>query len=70
MYGRQLHWEFVVVTSAFADMLGKWDDWGAGDWTSMVPFGAMEEQLKWGPLIFEETRKYTNDELVTMSIEY
>jgi CoA:oxalate CoA-transferase len=29
-----------------------------------------EEQLKWAPLIFEETRKYTNEELVRMSIEY
>lgn len=55
---------------AFADMLGKWDEWSVGDWASMVPFGAMKEQLKWGPLIFEETRKYINDELVTMSIEY
>ena len=60
----------LEMWQAFADMLGKWDEWGAGDWTSMVPFGAMEEQLKWGPLIFKETRKYTNDELVTMSIEY
>jgi len=55
---------------AFADMLGKWDEWGAGDWTTMAPFGEMGEQLKWGPLVFEETRKYTNEELVTMSIEY
>jgi len=60
----------LEMWQAFADMLGKWDEWGAGDWTTMAPFGEMGEQLKWGPLVFEETRKYTNEELVTMSIEY
>ena len=29
-----------------------------------------ESQLKWAPLVFAETRKYTNDELVAMSIKY
>jgi crotonobetainyl-CoA:carnitine CoA-transferase CaiB-like acyl-CoA transferase len=26
--------------------------------------------LKWAPLIFEETRKYTSEELARMSVEY
>jgi crotonobetainyl-CoA:carnitine CoA-transferase CaiB-like acyl-CoA transferase len=60
----------LEMWQAFADMMGKWDEWGAGEWTTMAPFGVMEEQLKWGPLIFAETRKYTNDELVAMSLEY
>jgi len=29
-----------------------------------------DEQLKWAPRVFAETRKYTNDELVAMSVEY
>jgi crotonobetainyl-CoA:carnitine CoA-transferase CaiB-like acyl-CoA transferase len=60
----------VEMWQAFADMLGKWDEWGAARWTSIAPFTQKEEQLKWAPLVFEETRKYTNEELVRMSIEY
>jgi crotonobetainyl-CoA:carnitine CoA-transferase CaiB-like acyl-CoA transferase len=26
--------------------------------------------VSWAPLVFAETRKYTNDELVSMSVEY
>jgi crotonobetainyl-CoA:carnitine CoA-transferase CaiB-like acyl-CoA transferase len=55
---------------AFADMMGKWDEWSAGSWTSVAPFTKEEEQLKWSELIFEETRKYTSDELLNMSLEY
>jgi len=55
---------------AFADMIGKWDEWGAASWTSIAPFTREEEQLKWSALIFEETRKYTGEELLNMSIEY
>jgi CoA:oxalate CoA-transferase len=55
---------------AFADMMGKWDEWGAGKWTMMASFGPREEQLKWAPLVFAETRKFTSEELVRMSIEY
>ena len=31
---------------------------------------AKDAQLKWAPLVFAETRKYTNDELIAMSIKY
>jgi crotonobetainyl-CoA:carnitine CoA-transferase CaiB-like acyl-CoA transferase len=60
----------LEMWQAFADMLGKWDEWGAASWTSIAPFTQKEEQLKWAPLMFEETQKYTNEELVRMSIEY
>jgi len=60
----------LEMWQAFADMLGKWDEWGASKWTSISPFTQKEEQLKWAPLMFEETQKYTNEELVRMSIEY
>jgi len=60
----------LEMWQAFADMLGKWDEWGAASWISISPFTQKEEQLKWAPLMFEETQKYTNEELVSMSIEY
>jgi len=60
----------LEMWQAFADMVGKWDEWGAAGWKSLIPFTAKEQQLKWSKLVFAETHKYTNDELVNMSIEY
>jgi crotonobetainyl-CoA:carnitine CoA-transferase CaiB-like acyl-CoA transferase len=60
----------LEMWQAFADMVGKWDEWGAGDWTDLTIFTQKEQQLKWAPLVFAETEKYTNEELVNMSIEY
>jgi crotonobetainyl-CoA:carnitine CoA-transferase CaiB-like acyl-CoA transferase len=51
-------------------MIGKWDEWGAASWKNLIPFTAIEQQLKWSKLVFAETQKYTNDELINMSIEY
>lgn len=55
---------------AFVDMLGKWDEWGAAEWKEMAPFMSEDQQIKWADLCFAETRKYTNKELVEMSVEY
>ena len=60
----------LEMWQAFADMLGKWDEWGAANWNELAVFTEEEEQLKWSSLVFAETRKYTNEELVSMSIEY
>ena len=60
----------LEMWQAFADMVGKWDDWGAEHWTTLRTFMKEEEQLKWAPLVFAETSKYTNEELVGMSVEY
>jgi crotonobetainyl-CoA:carnitine CoA-transferase CaiB-like acyl-CoA transferase len=60
----------LEMWQAFADMVGKWDEWGAASWTTPTAFIQKEEQLKWAPLIFAETSKYTKDELVNMSVEY
>jgi len=60
----------LEMWQAFADMLGKWDEWDAAGWTTLQVFMRKEEQLKWAPLIFAETRKYTSEELVRMSVEY
>ena len=55
---------------AFADMLGKSDEWDAGNWKNMIPFTAIDQQLKWSELVFAETRKYTNEQLVNMAVDY
>jgi crotonobetainyl-CoA:carnitine CoA-transferase CaiB-like acyl-CoA transferase len=60
----------LEMWQAFADMLGKWDEWDAASWKTLQVFMRQDEQLKWAPLVFAETRKYTNQELVNMSIEY
>jgi crotonobetainyl-CoA:carnitine CoA-transferase CaiB-like acyl-CoA transferase len=60
----------LEMWQAFADMLGKWDEWGAASWTDLAPFSEKEEQLKWAALVFAETRKHTNEELVRMSVDY
>jgi crotonobetainyl-CoA:carnitine CoA-transferase CaiB-like acyl-CoA transferase len=60
----------LEMWQAFADMMGKWDEWGAASWKDLIPFTAIEEQLKWSKLVFAETQKYTNLELINMAIEY
>lgn len=60
----------LEMWQAFADMLGKWDEWDAGNWKSMIPFTAVDQQLKWSELVFAETRKYTNEQLVNMALDY
>ena len=60
----------LEMWQAFADMVGKWDEWNAASWRDLASFTEKEEQLKWAPLVFAETCKYTNDELVKMSVEY
>jgi CoA:oxalate CoA-transferase len=60
----------LEMWQAFADIVGKWDEWGAADWKNLTVFTEEEQQLKWAPLVFAETRKYTSEELVRMSIEY
>lgn len=60
----------LEMWQAFADMVGKWDEWDAASWKDLASFSEKEEQLKWAELVFTETRKYTNEELVEMSLEY
>ncbi len=60
----------LEMWQAFADMIGKWDEWGAASWTNGSAFTEKEQQLHWAPLVFAETRKYSNEELVRMSVEY
>ncbi len=60
----------LEMWQAFVDILGKWDEWGAESWTTLAPFMTKENQLWWSAMVFEETRKYTNEELVNKSVAY
>ncbi|MEJ2739145.1 MAG: CoA transferase, partial [Dehalococcoidia bacterium] len=60
----------LEMWQAFADMMGKWDEWDAASWKNLTIFTEKEQQLKWAPLVFAETSKYTNEELVKMSVDY
>jgi crotonobetainyl-CoA:carnitine CoA-transferase CaiB-like acyl-CoA transferase len=60
----------LEMWQAFADMVGKWEEWGAANWQDLASFTEKDEQLKWAPRVFAETTKYTSDELVRMSVEY
>jgi crotonobetainyl-CoA:carnitine CoA-transferase CaiB-like acyl-CoA transferase len=60
----------LEMWQAFADMVGKWEEWGAASWKDLASFSAKDEQLKWAELVFAETRKFTNEELVDMAVEY
>jgi crotonobetainyl-CoA:carnitine CoA-transferase CaiB-like acyl-CoA transferase len=60
----------LEMWQAFADMVGKWDEWGAASWKELSAFTEEAMQLRWAPLVFAETSKYTNEELVRMSVEY
>jgi len=60
----------LQMWQAFADMVGKWDEWDAASWKDLAQFSERKEQLKWAKLVFAETIKYTNEELVEMSLEY
>ena len=60
----------LQMWQAFADMVGKWEEWDAASWKDLAQFSEKEEQLKWAELVFAETIKYTNEELVEMSLVY
>jgi crotonobetainyl-CoA:carnitine CoA-transferase CaiB-like acyl-CoA transferase len=60
----------LEMWQAFADMLGKYDEWGAAEWKVMADFTTKEQQLIWADKVYAETRKYTSRELVDMSVQY
>lgn len=60
----------LEMWQAFADMLGKYDEWGAATWKVMADFTTKEQQLIWADKVYAETRKYTSQELVDLSVQY
>jgi crotonobetainyl-CoA:carnitine CoA-transferase CaiB-like acyl-CoA transferase len=60
----------LEMWQAFADMVGKWEEWDAASWKDLSAFTEEAMQREWAPRVFAETSKYTNEELVGMSVEY
>ncbi|MBW2618943.1 MAG: CoA transferase [Deltaproteobacteria bacterium] len=60
----------LEMWQAFVDMMGKYDEWGAGEWTTLAPFMKKDQQLKYQALIDPLTSQYTSQELTDKSIEY
>jgi crotonobetainyl-CoA:carnitine CoA-transferase CaiB-like acyl-CoA transferase len=60
----------LEMWKAYTDIIGKYDEWGAEQWTSLAPFMKKDWQLKYQAMISPETEKYTSHELTEKSIEY
>ena len=60
----------LEMWKAFVDIIGKYDEWGAEQWTTLSPFMKKDWQLKYQAMINPETVKYTSQELTLKSIEY
>ncbi|MCB2192656.1 MAG: CoA transferase [Deltaproteobacteria bacterium] len=60
----------LEMWQAFCDMMGKWDEWGVGEWDSLSPFLNQEAQLKYFPEVAKFTKGHTSDELVRMAVNY
>jgi crotonobetainyl-CoA:carnitine CoA-transferase CaiB-like acyl-CoA transferase len=60
----------LEMWKALVDILGKWDDWGAEEWTTLAPFMKKDWQLKYQAMINPLTSQYTSEELTNKSIDY
>jgi len=60
----------LEMWKAFVDIIGKYDEWGAEQWTTLAPFMKKDWQLKYQAMINPETEQYTSQELTMKSIEY
>ena len=60
----------LEMWKAFVDIIGKYDEWGAAEWTSLAPFMKKDWQLKYQGMIDPLTAQYTSEELTQKSIQY
>ncbi len=60
----------LEMWKAFVDIIGKYDEWGAEQWTTLAPFMKKDWQLKYQAMINPETEKYSSEELTMKSVEY
>jgi crotonobetainyl-CoA:carnitine CoA-transferase CaiB-like acyl-CoA transferase len=60
----------LEMWKAFVDMIGKYDEWKAEEWTTLAPFMKKDWQLRYQAMINPETMKYTSQELTMKSVEY
>jgi crotonobetainyl-CoA:carnitine CoA-transferase CaiB-like acyl-CoA transferase len=60
----------LEMWKAFVDIIGKYDEWKAEEWTTLAPFMKKDWQLKYQAMIDPETAKYTSEELAQKAVEY
>ena len=60
----------LEMWKAFVDILGKWDEWNADEWTTLAPFMKKDWQLKYQAMINPLTEQYTSRELTQKSVDY
>ncbi|MFB3926738.1 MAG: CaiB/BaiF CoA transferase family protein [Syntrophales bacterium] len=60
----------LEMWKAFVDILGKYEEWGAEQWTTLAPFMKKDSQLKYQAMMNPLTAQYTSHELTMKSIEY
>jgi len=60
----------LEMWQALVDILGKWDEWGAEEWTTLAPFTKKDWQLKYQAMINPLTAQHTSEELTNKSIDY
>lgn len=60
----------LEMWKAFVDILGKWDEWKADEWTTLAPFMKRDSQVKYQAMMNPLTSQYTSHELTRKSIEY
>jgi crotonobetainyl-CoA:carnitine CoA-transferase CaiB-like acyl-CoA transferase len=60
----------LEMWKAFVDIIGKYDEWGAAEWTTLAPFMKKDWQLKYQAMIDPLTSQYTSEELTQKAIEY
>lgn len=60
----------LEMWQAFCDIMGKWELWKVGEWTSLSPFLNAEAQRQYFPEVARFTAGHTSDELVRMSVDY
>ena len=60
----------LEMWKAFVDMMGKYDEWKAEEWTTLAPFMKKDWQLKYQSMINPLTSQFTSEELTKKSVEY
>ncbi|MEM1539424.1 MAG: CoA transferase [Candidatus Bathyarchaeia archaeon] len=60
----------IDMWHAFADALGKWDEWGPSVYKEISQLIPWDVQQKMAQEVEKETRKYTFEELLRKSVEY
>lgn len=60
----------LEMWKAFVDILGKYDEWGAAEWTTLAPFMKKDWQLKYQAMINPLTSQFTSAELTRKAVEY